>query len=213
LKTGVLVHSKYLQVSDWEKLMWGNPPDLLGEFPKAVLTALQARAIVMVLGCGLRSGVNGEMESECNRDYILTNFWKLADFSKFQGINLVKAKKKIESILVLDRESLNTAQEVKFSGILFEQAGVERVIAVTAPTHAPRCLNEALKFYGRQGSKIDITNVIVVSSNIGWTSNDEVICLEPSHRFDDPWGDIRHEIAKMLLRPDKLMRIKKALGL
>lgn len=213
MKTGILVHSKYLQVSDWEKLMWGDPPDLLGEFPKAILTALQVRAVIMVLGCGLCSGINGEMESEYNREYILTNFPKLSEFRVFKGIRILRAMKRIEKILVLDRESLNTAQEVKFSGKVFEQAGIERVIAVTAPTHAPRCLNEALKFYSRQGSKIDITNVMVVSSNIGWAPNDEVICLEPSHRLDDPLGDIRQKIAKMLIRPDKLLEIKKAMGI
>lgn len=213
MKTGVSVHSKDLQTPNWEKLVWGEPPDLLGEFPEAILTVLQVRAVIMVLGCGLRSGTNGEMESEYNRDYILTNFSKLPEFQVFRGIHIPRAMKRIKKILVLDRESLNTAQEVKFSGKVFEQAGIERVIAVTAPTHAPRCLNEALKFYGRQGSKIAIANITVVSSNIGWASNDEVVCLEPPHRLDDQLGDIRQKIAKMLLQPDQLLKIKKALGL
>ena len=199
-RTGVLIHSRHLQALNWERIMWGVPPDLMGQLSKGVLTALEEEAEIVVLGCGLRSGINGEMESEFNRQYLLDNLRRLPEFAGFQGINLGRAEEIIRQILVLDMSSLSTIQEVAFAGKAFENAGMERVISVSSRTHAPRCLNEALRFYGRPGSKISVGNVLVYSSDVGWASNDDVVVFEPPHRPDDSFGDIRHELAKNILR-------------
>ncbi len=212
-RTGIVAHDRHLQMPNWEEVMWGAPPYLLGQFPKAISVALQEDAEIMVLCSGVRSGINGEMDSVANYQYILDNFHRLSEFFQFGPIALGRAKEKIEKILVLDKESLNTTQEVSFSGNLFEGAGIERVIGVTAPTHAPRCLNEMLKFYGRPRSKIAVSDISVQVSDIGWAPNDDVVVFEPPHRPDDSVGDVRVKVAKTLLRPEKLLEAQKALGL
>jgi len=213
-RTGILIHSRYLRVPNWAEQMWGIPPDLLGHFPKAVLVVLQEEAEIVFLGCGLRSGPNGEMESEFNRQYILDNFHRLSEFAEFRGIDLKKAKERIKQILVLDRSSLSTAQEVAFAGKAFEDAGIEKVVSVTCPTHAPRSLNEALKFFSRPESKIAIHNISVQVSDIGWAPNSDVMVFEPPHMPKDLIaGALRQKIAKMLLDPVELQKIKKALDL
>jgi len=212
-RTGIMAHSRYLQVPNWQKMMWGEPPDLMGQFPVAILTALQEDAEVLVLGCGLCSGPNHEMESEFNWQYILDHFESLAKFPEFGSIHLGKAENKIKRMVVLDRESLSTAQEIGFSRRVFEEIGIERVIGITGPTHAPRCLNEALKFYGRPESKIALRDVSVRVSDVGWAPQKDVIIFEPPHRKDDFMGGLRRKAARTILYPEKLLKIKKALGL
>lgn len=212
-RTGVLIHSFHLQAHGWEGIMWGEPPNLMGRLPKGVKVALDEEAEILFLGCGMNSGKNGEMESEFNRQYLLDNFHKLSEFTEFQGVDLEKAKERIEQILVLDMSSLSTAQEATFVGKSFEDAGIEKVVIVSSKTHAPRCLNEALKFYGRPESKIAVHNVSAQVSDTGWAPNDDVVVLEPPHRPDDLMGNLRRKVAKMILYPEKLLEIKKALGL
>jgi uncharacterized SAM-binding protein YcdF (DUF218 family) len=192
--------------------MWGESPYLLGQLPKATLVAIKENASILVLGSGLCSGSKGEMESEFNRQYLLDNFYKLSEFAEFENVSLARIKKRIEQILLLDRFSQNTGQEVAYAGTVFEVAGIERVLSVTGPTHGPRCLNEALKFYSQPGSKIALHNVSVQVSDIGWASPEEVIVLEPPHRLDDTVGELRMKIAPLLLEQDKLAEIAKALG-
>lgn len=212
-RTGVLIHSINLQAPKREEAVWGVPPNLLGRFSMGIKVALEEEAEIIVLGNGLRSGINGEMESEFNWKDIMANFDRLAEFTEFQGIDLGRGKKEIERILVLDKSSLNTADEVAFAGQAFESAGMKKVISVSDRTHAPRCLNEALKFYSWLGSKIAVHNVSVQVSDIGWAPNDDVVILEPPHMPNNPMGDLRQRVAKMLLRQDKLLEIKKTLGL
>lgn len=212
-RTGVLIHSFHLQAQDWEKIMWGEPPTLMGRLPKGIKVALEEEAEILFLGCGMYSGTNGEMESEFNQQYLLDNFYKLSEFAEFQGIDLKKAKERIEQILALDKFSLSTAQEATFVGKSFEDAGIEKVVIVSSRTHAPRCLNEALKFYSRPNGKIAVHNVSIQVSDTGWAPNDDVVVFEPPHRPDDVTGNLRRKVAKMLLYPEKLLEIKKALGL
>lgn len=211
-KTGVLIHSFHLQAQNWEKIMWGKPPDLLGRLPKGVRVALEEDAGMLFLGCGFDSGPNKEIESEFNQQYLFEHFRALSEFTEFRGIDLEKAKETIERILVLDMSSLSTAQEAIFAGKNFEEAGMEKVIIISSLTHAPRCLNEALKFYGRSGSKIAPHNISVQVSDTGWAPNEEVVIYEPPHRPDDFLGGFRRRLANALIRPEKLLEIKNALG-
>jgi hypothetical protein len=211
-RVGILAHSRHLQTSGWEKIMWGEPPHLMGQFPKAILTALRENAIIMVLGCGLRSGIHGEMESEFNQAYIMEHFYKLAEFSEFQEIDLVRAREFVEAILVLDKFSTSTAQEIAVAAKVFQNNDIGKVVGITAPTHAPRCLNEALKFYSQPGSKIAVRNVSVQSSDFGWAPQDSVVVNEPSHRpdEDDSFFKIRLE-HKVLLPLDASPEVKEVI--
>jgi hypothetical protein len=212
LKTGILVHSMHLQAANWEKIIWGEPPYSLGRLPKAALAIIKENASILILGCGSCSGLKGEMESEVSRQYLLNNFYKLSEFAEFENISLARVKKRIEQILLPDRLSQNTSQEVAYAGIIFEAAGMERVIGITSPTHGPRCLNEALKFYSRPQSRVAVRNVSVQVSDTGWAKQAEVAVIEPPHRPDDVMGELRAKAASMLLDPEKLKIMAKALG-
>lgn len=212
MRTGVLAHGRHLQMPNWEKIMWGEPPGIMGHIPEDALVAIRENAEIMVFGSGA-SEKDGKKEAQYIRDYLLNRFSELAQFTVFRNIDLIEARERIERIAILDVFSLNTAQEIRFAGKIFEDSGIERAISVTSRTHAPRCLNEALKFYGRPESRISIGNVLVYSSDTGWASNDDVLIFEPPHRPEDLTGAIRQQVAKTLFQPEKLIEVKKTLGL
>lgn len=209
---GILCHGRHLQTVGWEGIMWGRPPDLLGQLPKMVLVALEEDAKIVLLGAGA-SEINGKKEAIFTKDYLFRRFAELSSFSSFEGIELKEAEKKISEILVTDVRPQNTAQEMIYAGPLFEQAGVEKIYIVSSPTHLPRCLNEALKFFGKLGSRFALHDFVACPSDVGWSSNDEVYVFEPPHRPDDRTGEIRIKLAAMLSQPERLSEINKALGI
>lgn len=208
---GVLCHGRHLQTTGWSEIMWGKPPHLLGQLPKMVLVALEEDAKIVLLGAGA-SEIDGKKEAIFTRDYLFKRFNELSSFASFQGIDLQDAEQKIRKILATDVRPQNTAQEMIYAGPLFEQAGVERICIVSSPTHLPRCLNEALKFFSKPGSRFALHDFVACPSDVGWSSNDEVYVFEPPHRPDDRTGEIRIKLAAMLSQPERLPEIKKALG-
>ena len=209
---GVLCHGRHLQTVGWEEIMWGKPPNLLGQLPKMVLVALEEDAKIVLLGAGA-SEIGGKKEAIFTKDYLFSRFSELSLFSAFKGVDLGVAEKKLSKILVTDIRPQNTAEEMIYAGPLFESAGVEKICIVSSPTHLPRCLNEALKFFSRPGSKFAPHDFVACPSDVGWSSNEDVYIFEPPHRPDDQTGEVRTRIAKMLSSPEKLLEIKKALGI
>lgn len=212
-KTGVLVHGFHLGSQNWQEIMWGSPPYLLGRLSKAALVALEEEAEIIVFGTGA-SEMNGKIEAQFILDYLLDtdNFIRLSEFVDFWTISLSKAYEKIKKIAVVESCSQNTAEAIRFSGEIFAENGVERIINVTSPTHAPRCLNESLKFYGRPESKICPHDISIQVSDTGWAPNDDVVVLEPPSRPDDKTGESRMKIARLLLQPEIVVKIAKTLG-
>ena len=147
MKTGVLVHGFHLQAENWESIIWGLPPNLLGRAPKGVLVALEEKAEILVFGTGA-SEKDGKKEAEYIRDYLLEHFDKLAEFSAFRDIDLVSAKKIIEEITRVEIRSQNTAQEIELAGEMFEEVGVEKIILVSSPVHILRCLRDTMAIWG-----------------------------------------------------------------
>jgi len=185
-RIGVLCHGRHLQTKNWEKLMWGIPPDLLGQLPKTVLVALEEKAEVIVFGTGA-SERDGKKEAEFIRDYLLEHFFELAEFPSFQGIDLEKARKRIERISMLELYSQNTAEEVRFAGQIFKKAGMERIILVSSFTHISRCLRDAYVAFSRDENLKHFTkNLWATPSQTGWADASEVVIIEPPHRGDKP---------------------------
>lgn len=184
-KTGVLIHGCHLQtITDWDKIVWGDPPSLLGRLPKGVKVALEEKAELIVVGTG-SSEACGKKEAEFTRDYLLHCFPKLNSFSDFQEINLEKAYRRIEKIIVAETRSQNTHQELFRAGWLFKEAGVTRIILVSSPVHIPRCLRDAYTVFSGDEHLKHLTNdLLATPSDTGWARAEGTVIIEPPHRPD-----------------------------
>ena len=206
MKTGVLVHGFHLQAENWESIIWGLPPNLLGRAPKGVLVALEEKAEILVFGTGA-SEKDGKKEAEYIRDYLLEHFDKLAEFSAFRDIDLVSAKKIIEEITRVEIRSQNTAQEIELAGEMFEEVGVEKIILVSSPVHILKCLRDTMAIWGGR----DIT---ARPSQTSWADVSGVVIIEPSHRPDQPKLNLHSFVKKLMKMPKEEQEeiIKKALA-
>ena len=189
IATGVLVHGRHLQAKNWEQIIWGNPPDLLGQVPKGVLSALQENAKVIIFGTGA-SEKNGRKEAEVIRDYLFDNFFKLKGFKAFKEFtktDLEKLKKKIEKISKVEIKSQNTVEEARFAGYILKREGVKRIILVSCPTHISRCVRDAYSVFEQDKSLRHFTgNLLAAPSQVSYANSkiSDVVVIEPPHRGD-----------------------------
>lgn len=203
---GVLVHGFHLQAENWQKIAWGEPPDLLGKVPAGVLAALEEKAKIMVFGTGA-SEKDGKKEAEYTRDYLLEHFLELAEFSAFRRINLNLAKFRKKIILETEIRSQNTAQEIRFAGEIFKEYGAEKIILVSSPAHVSRCLRDGLAILKGQ-------NISVRPSQTSFEDASEVIIIEPQHRPDQPKSNLHSFVRKLMemSKEEQEKVIKKALA-
>ena len=78
------------------------------------------------------------------------------------------------------------------------------MVLVTAPTHACRCLREAMVVFGAQSSlNVLAGNLRVAPSHVSYdgSSPDDVFVFEPPHRPDrQPEHDARYEVVSRIAR-------------
>lgn len=206
-KTGILVHGYNLDADEWESVVWGAPPGQIGRVPMGVYLALSEQADVLIFGSGA-STKNGLLESEATALLMRERFDLLSKYSLFQNgvpemINsdfVLKQRKRIESILRLDKTSTNTKEEIEHAGRVFIDHAIDRVILVSSPNHLPRCLREACTIFQGAGSLSQLRNglyaVPSVTTYPGSTAADVTI-FEPPHRPDRSNTDISSVVARV----------------
>jgi len=184
-KTGILVHGCHLEAFDWRGIMWGRPPREPGRLPKAVRVALDEQADVMVFGTGA-SNRDGKPEGEYTRDFLIKHFHALNEFSVFEGIDLARARARIESISVPECTSRNTMEEMTAAGRIFLESGVEKVILVSSPTHISRCIRDALSVFADPEFHPLLANLFATASDTSYLGGraEDVAIFEPPHRGD-----------------------------
>jgi hypothetical protein len=201
--TGILIHGLHLQTKDWEKIVWGEPPNFLGILPKGVAVALEEKAKIIVFGTGA-SEKDGKKEAEFTRDYLFYRFLELERFPVFRGMDLEKARREIEMISRVEIYSKNTAEEVMFAGRMFKEVGVEKIILVSSPTHISRCLRDAyVAFSQEEDFRVFVQNLFATPSQVCFsgTSAEDVAIIEPPHRPDRPQTSLNILVQRMLRIP------------
>lgn len=188
IRTGVLIHGRHLQAQEWERLVWGEPPDLLGSVPRGILVAMEEDAKIVVFGTGA-SEKDGKKEAVYTMDFMWDNFSRLAEFTAFRGRDLTFLKKRMMEISVCETRSQNTAEEVKFAGEFFIVRDVEKVVLVSSPTHLARCFQTAYAVFETDEKLASLSrNLFATPSDTCYAGSkvSDVLILEPPHRGDDP---------------------------
>lgn len=219
MKTGVLVHGCNLNIENWRHVAWGDPPDRLGRIPQGLLVAAQHDADVIVFGTGasIKTFRLGESEktgqelteAEYSFEYLKTHFGNLCRFEilydripelRTPG-GIKRLSEKIVGRIVLDTDSMNTAEEITNAGQVFVNNGVERVFLVSSPSHIVRCLRDAAAIYHRDEMYKTFCNSIrAVPSTTCYegTQAGDVVVIEPPHRPDRHVIPTHRRIQRML---------------
>jgi hypothetical protein len=208
IRCAVLVHGCHLQANQWERIVWGEPPNLLGRFPKAVLVAWEQEAELVIFGTGA-SIKDGQKEGEYTLNFGLAQWTKLADFSVFKqytSMQLEQLRRWFLERVLLELESQNTVQEVTNALKICQQRGLNQILQLSSPTHISRCIRDALKvsdamreeekkkkypWHGGKDAPPDSLSMLL--SRVYATTSDtcyanctigDVVIVEPPHRGD-----------------------------
>lgn len=211
MKTGVLVHGCHLQAYDWRRIAWGYPDSgELGRATKGLLVAHQEDAELLVFGTGASKRaieLNGEsrtlLEGEYTLDYLRRHLGELNEFPAFQKIDLAELSARLERTARLASRSRNTREEVTEAAEMFLEAGLERMILVSSPTHISRCVRDAYTAleeprFARLRYQLFATPSD--SSYLGSRAEDVVI-FEPPHRADRHSAPIHLNVSRILRIP------------
>lgn len=204
---GVLAHVYHLEVTDWERLVWGDPQqNRLGTLTKLTEVLLRIPLdgsvhTVVYSGPSSKGGLN---EGEYTKAYVLRRLDELTAFPRLQ--QLLAADPRARSVL---RERLqaiytgpiitNTAAEVRQAAAYFTRVGAEQIVQVAAASHAPRCMQNQV--IARDEGVIPPEQYWeTVASDICFagTTAADVVVIEPPHRADDPMLGAQPGLAAVL---------------
>jgi hypothetical protein len=146
-RVGVLVHGCHLQANQWERIVWGEAPLLLGRFPKAVLTAFEEKADVVIFGTGA-SQLNGVKEGLYTLQYGIKRWKDIRSFDAFADFSddkLQEIYERFKHISISELSSQNTIQEVTNALCIGQSFSITKLIQVSSPTHISRCIRDCLK--------------------------------------------------------------------
>lgn len=219
MKTGVLIHGCNLNIENWRHVAWGDPPNQTGRIPQGLLVAYQTEADVIIMGTGASQkkfqfgdfeNSNRELsEADYSFEYLRLYFDRLSRFDAlWREIPELQSPETIadfaDSILskvVLDVDSMNTADEIRHAGEIFVERGVDEVFLVSSPSHIVRCLRDAAAIYQSDDRFLRIRDSIrAVPSTTCYegTAPGDVVVVEPPHRPDRHVVPTHRRIQRML---------------
>lgn len=152
--SALLVHGCHLYANQWDRIIWGEPPSLLGRFPKAVLVAMDQNVETVIFGTGA-SEIGGIKEGAYILNYGLERWHQLSDFALFQEIPievLDKFKIQFTNMSIAETDSVNTVEEVTNALQICSQKSVSQLYQLSSPTHISRCIRDAMRVITEQST-------------------------------------------------------------
>ena len=188
--TGILVHGCHLKAKEWERIVWGEPPHLLGRIPTAILLAIRTRAKMVIFGTGASQTEDGVKEGQVILNLLEERWDSLLDFTVLQEMKSASNwlnKQGFLKICVAETESQNTVDEVRNAGHLFTENGFDRICLISSPTHLPRCLVNAMQVFTKTSELQHLMRGLFAHPSdtcYAGASPDDIVVLEPNHRGD-----------------------------
>jgi hypothetical protein len=208
-KIGILVHCRHLSTMAWEDLVSGIPErDELGDLATLTRVLLQLepteRAECVVIGRG-PSWKDGLDEGHYTKRFLLDNFDRLHEFPTLRhlfarvGREQVMALRATMENIIVTHEIKNTVHEIETAAKLFTERGIEKVVQISAASHAPRCIKEQAVARARGTiPKDQLWHTVATDMPYHGTKPEDVCVIEPLHRRDQPMTFVHPGAAEVL---------------
>eukprot|EP00411_Alexandrium_monilatum_P110322 CAMPEP_0175685670 /NCGR_PEP_ID=MMETSP0097-20121207/27478_1 /TAXON_ID=311494 /ORGANISM="Alexandrium monilatum, Strain CCMP3105" /LENGTH=295 /DNA_ID=CAMNT_0016992649 /DNA_START=1 /DNA_END=888 /DNA_ORIENTATION=+ len=137
LTTAVVVHGYDVDREDWVHVVWGSLKEQrLGRLPQGLLIGYLERADHVWLG--------GARDSRPTEEYLWRHLDELRSLAGLSGLDFDEFERWVRRVVVRG-SGRNTREEVQAAFAAFSQLDppVGRVVLVSSPAHAPRCLRDA----------------------------------------------------------------------
>jgi hypothetical protein len=190
-QVAVLIHGCHLLAEEWETIVFGTEEGL-GRVPIGIEEAVYKKASLIFWGSGASQDTSGLKESEYTFNQAMGPKLKMLAYH-------VKKKPKelkdyLSRVSFIDRDSRNTAEEIKAAVRECTLRGIQMIVIVSSNTHVARCYQEACKL-----KESTITVYARASATcVAHSSADEVTIFEPPHRGDMPKVPI-HQTVKGII--------------
>lgn len=210
MKTGILLHTYYLEILGWEELVWGVPAkDKLGTLTKLAdcLLDIPADEGVFAIIYDGPSSKDGVGEGHYTKRYLVDRIELLQEFprlrQKIERLSSQEYEVFVERMrgLTVGHSIRNTKQEIADGAAYFAEADVHKVLEIAAATHAPRCIKE--QAVARENGLLPIDQqwfMVASESCFAGGSAVDVLIREPAHRADDPLLGVHPSLADVLDR-------------
>ncbi len=210
VKTGILLHTYYLEILGWEELAWGIPTkDKLGTLAKFAdclldIPADEEAAAIIYDGPSNKDGMG---EGYYTRQYLVDRIELLQEFPRLrQKIERLPPKEYevfVERVrgLTVGHALRNTKQEIADGAIYFAEADIHKVLEIAAASHAPRCIKE--QAVARENGLLPSDQQwFLVAGETCFASGSaaDVLIREPAHRADDPLLGVHPSLSEVMER-------------
>lgn len=152
-KTAILLHSYNANESNWEEVVWGEPPNKPGRIPTAIAALFEEEADLLLL-LGSLIFKEGKSTGGLMKGLLDERFDQLKDFTilkAFDGITINEIREKVNKVfkLVEDLEQNTvTTEELKVAkNFLEKEGGYYKLICVSSPDHVARIYREAFDIF------------------------------------------------------------------
>ncbi|MDP3993626.1 MAG: hypothetical protein U1C57_01785 [Candidatus Doudnabacteria bacterium] len=209
MRRAIMPHGLHVQAHGWEEMVWGIPPDRLGRATKAIQSAVETDASLVIFGTGA-SKRDGVFEAQCIVNLMWERFSRLKEFQAFDDYNIDSLRQIMEEISVVETRSTNTDTEIQFGFERCLSLGIDRVILTSSPGHIGRCAQAASKIRHRDqrfkhlrisSEESDVNFFQYRNGYLVEAGVEETAIFEPSHRGDDPSRDIPADLQPNRLFP------------
>lgn len=199
---------------NWEKTVWGIPPEKPGRLVKAATVMLDEDPDMVIItgGAGQK---DGRSEAWWMRKRLYDGLDELDKFTAYpilQRFSGDQTEKRLNEILVLEETAKNTAENLQKTGEMFAKAGIEKVIIVTSPDHVSRAIRDAIQYWSRDYPKL-ARNVYATASATFYsarTPEDEAIARMENVVIAEPPAMNKFNLARIfgiMGNPDALAEL------
>jgi len=157
---GILIHGYDLNSHDWEKIVWGNPPNSFGRIAKGLQLAIAERARLIYWGSG-SSHKQGESEAKYSFLYAVSHAGQLLEFT---GFDVYEIEAILGYVSCIDEDARSLAEEIERASWACNERGVTKLILVSSPIQATDSLLCVAKL--RKEGKIENLEVYVIAADL-----------------------------------------------
>lgn len=193
----IFTHGFDVNQPHWEKVVWGEPPHLLGRATHALYLAHRYfKDVRLGFGSGgTKREHNGTslLEAAYTRAFLRDNLYRLTDFERFEDLGFFSRRRlgRLLDNAIIEVKCHNTYTESENIMPRVLGGGYDGVVVVSDKAHTSRCMLHGAQSMEKHGyvGKFDLFAAMSAAPNADQTAA-SCVALEPGLDDSNPMGDI-----------------------